>query len=210
MGSVNSGSEGGMPTWFHNERANTIPDSKGDKKLRVDLFEMLNIEGVQKSTMDVANQFLVAAATDDVVSDSDEKKTAKLPGRVAVKIARENLEDETVYKYAFLNLNSLAKRLHVSAEDIKREEKEGTLDIFIKTTVEELAKQQHSMTLMLKAAVDGHPVFSPIIKQGAFFKPQLEGGEEKSEYQKSRDFLGDFIQKHFPDDTELMMVSKLF
>jgi hypothetical protein len=215
MGSV--GPEGVMPTWFHNERANTVPDSKGDKKLRVDLFEMLNIQGVEKSTMDIANQFLIAAATDEVIEDSDDKKTAKLPGRVAVKISEEGGEDVRVYKYAFLNLNSLAKRLHVSTEEIKQKEKEGTLNSFIKTKVGELASQQRSITAILGEAIKGNPVFSPsrlskvtpllgeedLILEEETTPPAEPSIPELADYLKNKRLLEEFIEKHFPDDTDL-------
>jgi uncharacterized protein YidB (DUF937 family) len=237
MGAVSSGSEGGMPTWFHNERANTIPDSKGDKKLRVDLFEMLNIE-VQKSTTDVANQFLIAAATDEVIEDSDDKKTAKLPGRVAVKISQEGEGDLRVYKYAFLNLNSLAKRLHVSTEEIKQEEKAGTLGNYIKDKVAGLSARQNKLTeILLAAAENREATFGAPAKaleepaaegrpeqpaaEGRPEEPAVEGRlepiteeEELSPEQKNqaqnREFLKDFIEEHFPDDEYLNSNLELF
>ena len=147
------------PGWFRNEHANAIPGSVGDKKLRFDLFDMLQIKDVKQTTMDIANQFLIAAATDDVEKSSNARKTAKLPGRVAVKVGKEGEDEALVYKYAFLNLNSLAKRLRLDAKDIKQEEKKGTLDDFIRDRVGKLAKEQQNFTKMLTEIEKGHDVF---------------------------------------------------
>src|SRR3984885_1129369 len=224
-------SGGSTPSWFRNERANALPDSKGDKKLRFNLFDMLEIKDVDK-TMDIANRFLIAAATDDVEEGSDAKKTAKLPGRGAVRVGTEGTEDEPVYKYAFLNLNSLAKRLHVTTKVIKEQEGKGTLDIFIIGQIKDLAGQQKEMTKLLTAGAkgEGELVFGVkkapkegilgegVPKEGILGEGVPEEGpinegvrkpvefkeEELSTEEGNRALFSDFIQKNFSDDEYLV------
>src|ERR1700733_705073 len=220
---TSTGTGESTPAWFHNERANALPESKGDKKLRVDLFGMLKMEGVNKTTTDIANQFLIAAATDDVEKSSNARKTAKLPGRVAVKVAGEFEEGETIFKYAFLNLNSLAKRLHVTAEEIKRQEKQGTLDVFIKEKIQESVDKQAHITEILDGVRQGKDVFGQKGEvsesddseeadesEGAydddFMTTSPEKPEVASERQKAnrnRKALSNFIEKHFANDEYL-------
>jgi hypothetical protein len=211
------GSEGSAtPAWFRNERANALPDSKGEKKLRFDLFEMLDIRGLDKKSADIANQFLIAAATDDVVEDSNARKTARLPGRVAVRIEMVVREDALIYKYAFLNLNSLAKRLNVDPKKIKEHEKIGDLYKYIKSQIYISAKEQASIASMLNSFVRGEDVFEPKL----VFKEYLDDSSYSSDSdledvdpapqtqqrpaQKiNREVLSDFITKHFSDDDYL-------
>lgn len=241
MTTVGSGGSGSTPSFFHqNERANALPNSAGDKKLRADLFDMLDIETVDKKSADFANQFLVAAATDDIVQDSEVAKTAKLPGRVAVKVGKPEVGkpgdpiDKPIFKYAFLNTSSVAKRLHVSEKDVKDAERAGTLNDFIRDRIGELVKEQNTISEMLEDIAKGNvrgfaperPSQAPphfvgvgeedleppedgtrrvemeIIPEAP--PPQPMRPREKSEMQKNKEYLSNFIKANFSNDKYLI------
>jgi hypothetical protein len=187
-------------SWLHDVQANPICDSlggntsKGHRKLRVNLVDALNLsDELNEKSFDISNQFFIAVSGGEGTY-KDNRKTAFLPGRVAVKIGetKETEGVETQYRYVFLNLNSLSKRLNLKKDDIKTAEKEGELHTLIKVRMKELANEQISIGEILKKFINKKDL---LVNQ--IFKNVAEEENEKKK-------IGVFIKEHFSDDTFLM------
>jgi hypothetical protein len=197
--------------WLHNMRANEIQDkegkntSSGERKYRVDLFKMLNIKA-HKGTIDIANQFLIATSGGMVTEVADAKKTAFLPGRVAVRISEMETE-KPLYDYVFLNLNSLSKRLDLDKAIIKKAEANGNLHELIKTRIDELATEQKSIENTLMDLLNGENVFDKKTDDLSDDLPvddQVEADIAAGRNELKKNDMKKFIKKHFSEDDFLM------
>jgi hypothetical protein len=108
-------------------------------------------------------------------------------------------------QYIILNINSLANRLGVTKKQLRDHEKEGTVDVLIRSSLQELAYQQESMTKIintLEASITSRQAYAFSDTDRAFFKKfasELLGESKKN---------NELIDKFFEDVNDRLKLNE--